>query len=212
MATAALVEPGEPVTIGGPIPNYTCYVVDDALNLLNRGQEGELLIGGPGVAAGYLNRDALTRAKFIANPFRSGGIDPVLYRSGDAVALDLVGQHPVPGPYRRPGEAARLSNRTRRDRGQARRDLRRVHQAAVVLRQDDGLDQLVAFVVPQGSNALDAPVLRAALRDVLPPYMVPSRFEAVESLPRLPSGKVDRNRLKKVALAARTVEAPGGTP
>ncbi len=88
VATAALVEPGEPVTIGGPIPNYTCYVVDDALNLLDRGQEGELLIGGPGVAAGYLNRDALTREKFIANPFRTGGIDPVLYRSGDAVALD----------------------------------------------------------------------------------------------------------------------------
>ena len=56
--------------------------------LLGRGIEGELLIGGPGVAQGYLNRDALTREKFIANPFRHDGADPVLYRSGDAVVLD----------------------------------------------------------------------------------------------------------------------------
>ncbi len=82
-----------------------------------------------------------------------------------------------------------------------------VQQAAVVLRQDDGLDQLVGFVVAQGPAAIDPLVLRAALRDTLPPYMVPSRFEAVETLPRLPSGKVDRNRLKKVALTARTAEA-----
>ncbi len=206
VATAALVEPGEAVTIGGPIPNYTCYVVDDALNLLDRGQEGELLIGGPGVAAGYLNRDALTREKFIANPFRKGGIDPVLYRSGDAVALDPVGNIQFRG---RIDDQVKLRG-FRIELGEIETKLvgiAGVHQAAVVLRQDDGLDQLVAFVVAQASATVDPLVLRAALREALPPYMVPSRFEAVEALPRLPSGKVDRNRLKKVALAARAVEA-----
>ena len=56
VATVAEVLPGRSVTIGGPIPNYTCYVVDDNLAPVAPGQEGELLIGGPGVAAGYLGR------------------------------------------------------------------------------------------------------------------------------------------------------------
>ena len=52
------------------------------------GVVGELLIGGPGIAAGYLDRAQLTAEKFIANPFATCGIDPVLYRSGDAVSID----------------------------------------------------------------------------------------------------------------------------
>ena len=69
VATVAEVRPGTPVTIGRPIPNYTCYVAGEHLDLLPPGIEGELLIGGPGVAKGYLRRDRLTREKFIANPF-----------------------------------------------------------------------------------------------------------------------------------------------
>ena len=206
VATAALVEPGEPVTIGRPIPNYTCYVVDEALNLLDRGQEGELLIGGPGVAVGYLNRDALTREKFIVNPFAVGGIDPVLYRSGDAVALDPEGNILFRG---RIDDQVKLRG-FRVELGEIESklvQLASINQAAVVLRHDDGLDQLVAFLVPQAGAAIDATALRSALRDSLPPYMVPSRFEPVDSLARLPSGKVDRNRLKRTALTARTAEA-----
>ena len=206
VATAALVEPGEPVTIGGPIPNYTCYVVDEAMNLLDRGQEGELLIGGPGVARGYLKREALTAEKFIANPFGGRGGDPVLYRSGDAVALDPEGNILFRG---RIDDQVKLRG-FRVELGEIETKLAAldgVHQAAVVLRHDDGLDQLVAFAVARAGTALDPAGLRSALREALPPYMVPSRFEAVESLPRLASGKVDRNALKKVALAARTTEA-----
>ena len=69
VATVAEVRPGVPVTIGRPIPNYTCYVAGESLDLLPPGVEGELLIGGPGVAKGYLRRDRLTREKFIANPY-----------------------------------------------------------------------------------------------------------------------------------------------
>ncbi|MER2252667.1 amino acid adenylation domain-containing protein, partial [Methylorubrum podarium] len=82
VATAAEMRPGRAVTIGGPIPNYSVYVADEALNLLGLGEQGELLIGGPGVAAGYLKRPELTAEKFVANPYSSDGTDPVLYRSG----------------------------------------------------------------------------------------------------------------------------------
>ncbi len=68
VATIAEVRVGEPVTIGQPIPNYTCYVASESLELLGQGQEGELLIGGPGVAMGYLGRPDLTAEKFIDNP------------------------------------------------------------------------------------------------------------------------------------------------
>ena len=206
VATAALVEPGEPVTIGGPIPNYTCYVVDEALKLLDRGQEGELLIGGPGVARGYLKRDALTAEKFVANPFRQGGADPILYRSGDAVALDPEGRILFRG---RIDDQVKLRG-FRIELGEIESTiagLDGVHQAAVVLRHDDGprpARRLPGRPAGRGARRPDAP---GEPSRSLPPYMVPSRFEPMEVLPRLASGKVDRNALKRVALAARTAEA-----
>ena len=81
VATIDELQADQPVTIGRPIPKYSCYVVDEAMNRVASGTEGELLIGGPGVALGYLNRPALTAEKFIANPFRPDGPDPLLYRS-----------------------------------------------------------------------------------------------------------------------------------
>src|SRR5262249_32561334 len=78
-----------------------------------------------------------------------------------------------------------------------------IRQAAVVLRQRDGYEELVAFIVPVRGSAVDAKVLRNELRAKLPPYMVPARFEVVEVLPQLAaSGKIDRNRLKKLELVA----------
>ena len=201
VATVAEVRPDEPVTIGGPIANYTCYVADEANNLLARGVEGELLIGGPGVARGYLKRDALTAEKFIANPFDSTGRDPILYRSGDAVVMEEDGKIAFHGriddQVKIRGFRVELGEIEARLSGQPG-----VSQAAVVLRQDDGLDQLVAFLVAEKGATLEPKQLRAELRGVLPPYMVPSRYETREALPRLSSGKVNRNALKKEPLTA----------
>ncbi len=201
VATVAEVRPNELVTIGGPIANYTCYVADEANNLLERGVEGELLIGGPGVARGYLKRDALTAEKFIANPFKSGGGDPILYRSGDAVAMTedgrIVFRGRIDDQVKIRGFRVELGEIEARLAEQAG-----VNQAAVALRNDDGLDQLVAFLVPEKGATLDVKQIRAELRATLPPYMVPARFEMRDVLPRLASGKVDRNALKKEKLVA----------
>lgn len=201
VATVDTVTPDAPVTIGGPIPNYTCYVVNEQMELVGAGEEGELLIGGPGVAGGYLGRPDLTAEKFVANPFPSDGDDPVLYRSGDAVSIDPDGrllfhgriddQVKLRGFRIELGEIeARLSDRPG------------VSAAAVVLRQDHGLDRLVAFVVPEAGAPLDRAALRAALKAQLPPYMVPSHFEEMAVLPRLTSGKTDRKALKALVLTA----------
>jgi non-ribosomal peptide synthetase-like protein len=201
VATVAELHPSEPVTIGRPLPNYTCYVVDEALNLVTPGAEGELLIGGPGVAAGYLNRPELTASKFVANPFHRDGGDPILYRSGDAVSIDGEGrllfhgriddQVKIRGYRVELGEIeARLSN------------CAGVAQAAVVLRHEDGADRLVAFVVAQAGAQIDRSTLQAALKPQLPSYMVPSHYECVAVLPCLISGKVDRKALQKAELSA----------
>lgn len=204
VATVAEVLPGVPVTIGKPIANYTCYVVDDNLNPVAQGEEGELLIGGPGVAQGYLQRLELTASKFVANPFSSDGNDPVLYRSGDAVAMDYNGDLLFRG---RIDDQIKIRG-FRVELGEIESRLvvlDGVSNAAVVMRNDDGMDQLVAFLVLKPGASVDAKAMRTELRKVLPTYMVPARFEMVDTLPKLPSGKVNRNELKTVELAAAPV-------
>jgi non-ribosomal peptide synthetase-like protein len=214
VATVAEVRPGAPVTIGRPIPNYTCYVAGENLELLPPGVEGELLIGGPGVAKGYLRREWLTREKFIANPFAANSFepnsfepeaeDPVLYRSGDAVKIEANGEI---------GFRGRIDDQVkvrgfRVELGEIESKLGEicgVAHAAVVLRSDNDIEQLVAFVVPGFDVELDSKVLRNELRQHLPAYMVPARFEQVRSLPKLASGKIDRKSLKLIELAATEI-------
>ncbi len=177
VATAAIVVPDEPVTIGGPIPNYTCYVADENLNLLNFGQQGELLIGGPGVAQGYLKRDSLTAEKFIANPFGTEGNDPILYRSGDGVSLDPHGNILFHG--RIDDQVKVRGFRVELGEIESRIQLLPgIAHAAVVLRRDNDLDQLVAFVIPAGTEGFDSREARKILRETMPAYMVPARLKA----------------------------------
>ncbi len=210
VATAAEVAPGDPVTIGRPIANYTAYVVDEQMRLVAPGEQGELLIGGPGVARGYHGRAELTAEKFIVNPF--GGVDdPVLYRSGDAVSLngagDIVFHGRIDDQIKIRGFRVELGEIEAQLAGEPG-----VHQAAVVLREDAGIERLVAFVVSEPGVAVEGSVLRAALRDRLPPYMVPAHFEAVGSLPRMVSGKIDRKMLKAAPLTAPAAEGEQEPP
>lgn len=205
VATVAELAPGEPVTIGRPIPNYSCYVADENLVLMPSGMPGELLIGGPGVAAGYLARPQLTAEKFIANPFAGDGADPILYRSGDAVSVDAASNIAFHG---RIDDQVKIRG-FRVELGEIEARLAAfpgVGQAAVVLRQDEGLDRLVAFLVPEPGARIDRLALRLGLRDQLPSYMLPSQFEVTPALPRLASGKIDRKALKLTQLACG--EAP----
>ncbi|MGB8898797.1 MAG: Pls/PosA family non-ribosomal peptide synthetase [Methylocella sp.] len=201
VATIAEVRPGVQVTIGRPIANYTCYVAGQRLDLLPPGVEGELLIGGPGVAKGYLRRDRLTREKFISNPYLDDAPDPVLYRSGDAVEVDSNGEIVFRG---RIDDQVKVRG-FRVELGEIEAKLAGlpgVAHAAVVLRNANETEQLVAFVVPSLDAEIDARLLRNELRLSLPAYMVPERFELVGSLPKLASGKIDRKSLKQIELAA----------
>ena len=206
VATVEEVRVGKPVTIGRPIPNYTAYIVDEHLNLLGPGQEGELLIGGPGVAQGYLARPDLTNEKFIRNPFSDDAPDRVLYRSGDAVSLNAEGNIAFHG---RIDDQVKIRG-FRVELGEiesALVDSDDVLQAAVVVRNDGGMDRLVAFCVPEPKAIIAATTLREELRRRLPAYMIPERFETVAELPRLVSGKTDRKALKAMPLAEAIIPA-----
>ncbi|MFF5204858.1 amino acid adenylation domain-containing protein [Streptosporangium sp. NPDC000396] len=197
-----------PVPIGRPTPGHRCYVVDDQFNLVEPGAEGELLIGGPGVTRGYLNRPALTAGSFVPDPF-SGEAGARLYRTGDIVRYADDGQLLYLG--RRDGQIKIRGQRV--ELGEIASVLEEhpaVVQAAVaaVPRPGGGLE-LVAFLTPETAPAdLGYAVSR------LTAAMLPGRVLRLPELPLNASGKVDRARLRELAAEERPADdsPEGETP
>ena len=206
-ASLAELHPGEAVTIGKPLPNYGLLVIDPdverGLCMLPHGETGELCITGPGLAAGYLGRPELTAEKFLMNPWASGSGNDRLYRTGDLALIMPDGQVQCLG---RADDQVKIRG-FRVELGEIEAVLSKqagVGTAAVILRAADGIEQLIAFIVPESGAVLDAADLRAKLNIILPPYMVPGRYEVLEHMPRLTSGKIDRKSLKAMELLAPT--------
>ncbi|WP_033442424.1 non-ribosomal peptide synthase/polyketide synthase [Saccharothrix sp. NRRL B-16314] len=176
---------GDRPLIGRPLGNLVAHVLDDDLRPVPSGVPGELFLGGAQVARGYLNRPGLTAQRFLPDPFGEPGSR--MYRTGDRVRwvgdqLDYLGrdddQVKVRGFRVEPGEveSALLHHPA-------------VTQAAVVAREHNGHQRLVAYTVGT------APDLAGWLKQRLPDYLVPSAFVPLEALPLTPSGKVDRRAL-----------------
>ncbi|MGG7637555.1 non-ribosomal peptide synthase/polyketide synthase, partial [Pseudomonas sp. ES1] len=186
--------------IGTRVGQRSAYVLDAGLNLLPPGVAGELYLGGEGVARGYLRRPGLTAERFVPDPYGEPGAR--VYRSGDRVSqradgvVDYLGrvdhQVKIRGFRIELGEVeARLQA------------LPGVREALVLAQGEAGALQLVGYVLPhvlpadpQAAQALHEG-LRAALRQSLPGYMVPSQLMLLERLPLTPNGKIDRRALPK---------------
>lgn len=76
------------ISIGKPIINTQCYVLDKNYKVLPYGISGDLFISGDGVSKGYLNRNDLTNKVFIRNPFRN---ESIMYKTGDIAYFDKDG-------------------------------------------------------------------------------------------------------------------------
>lgn len=210
-ASLAQLNRGKPVTIGTPLPNYGLMVLDNTLKLLPAGETGELCITGPGVAAGYLGRPDLTAEKFLPNPYATGDDDTRLYRTGDLARIDADGQIQCLG---RTDDQVKIRG-FRVELGEIEAVLSQqagVGTAAVVVKAFAGVDQLVAYLVAEDSVAASTTELRASLRECLPPYMVPARYEWLNEMPRLTSGKIDRKALKALAFTDQASEEESDTP
>ncbi len=202
-------EPVRRVTIGRPISNTEIYVLDPRGGLAPVGVPGELVVGGPGLARGYLNRADLTAERFVtADPAGDG--PRRLYRTGDRVRLLPLGELEFSG---RIDDQVKVRG-YRVELGEietAVASLPGIRGCAVLLREDlPGDSRLVAYVVPDPGADADLQRLRAGLRGVLPDFMLPSAVVVLAHLPLTPNGKIDRHRLPAPVVAAPvgTTEAP----
>lgn len=182
-----------PVPIGRPIWNTRIYLLDTLRTPVRQGAEGEIYIGGSGVARGYLNQPELTAERFIDSPFVAGDR---LYRTGDLARympdrnIEFLGrideQIKINGFRIEPGEieAAIKSHPAVAD--------------AVVLAREDvpGDRRLAAYVMPTSASG-SLHEIEHSLKRELPDYMVPSAIVFVDAFPLTANGKLDRKALPK---------------
>ncbi len=204
------------VPMGAPLANTSLLLLDTRGQPVPQGVVGELYIGGPGLALGYLGQPALTAARFL--PAAAGAR---CYRTGDMArwrsdgTLDFLGRNDFQVKIRG----------LRIELGEIESALRAcpgVREAVVLARQDDAHKRLVAYWVandapqaaaPDAAPPPSAESLRAALSARLPAYMLPSALVQLHALPLTPNGKVDRLALPAPDAAARpahAIEPPQG--
>ncbi len=187
-------QPGttECMPIGRPIANTAVYVLDANQKPLPPGEQGELYIGGAGLARGYLNQPGLTREKFIESPFHEG---ERLYRTGDLGRLLPDGNLEFLG---RIDEQVKIRG-FRIEIGEIEAALRQFPKArdAVVLAREDvaGEKRLVGYLAIATAERPSVETLKKFLRARLPEYMVPGDFIMLRQFPLTAGGKVDRRRL-----------------
>src|SRR6185369_9587416 len=182
--------------IGVRIPDLGLYVLDASLRPVPIGVPGELVVGGAGLARGYLGRPDLTASRFVPDPAGMAEMGARLYRSGDLGRfrpngdLEHLGridhQVKIRGFRIEPGEVEAIVA--------ARPDVRECAVIAV-RREPSGEMFLAAYVVPAAGSGLRESGLREELKKVLPDYMLPSAVCFLDALPLTSNGKLDRKAL-----------------
>jgi amino acid adenylation domain-containing protein len=182
----------DPIPIGRPIPNSAVYVLDTRLKPVPVGAEGEIYVGGVGVARGYINNSELTAQKFLPDPFRPDG---QMYKTGDAGrwlengVLEFIGrkdnQIKLRGFRIEVGEIEHcLSGHPK------------IKESIVLVHgTSEGDKRLIAFYIKE--EDVTTAEIRNFLRESLPEHMIPAQFISVKSFPLTANGKVDRNELAK---------------
>ncbi|MER5611175.1 Pls/PosA family non-ribosomal peptide synthetase [Streptomyces sp. NPDC002215] len=211
--------PGRPVTIGRPLPTYSVVILDERRRPVPRGDIGEICLGGPGLARGYVGRPDLTADRFVEHPLAPGTGRGLLYRTGDLGRMTADGEIEFLG--RSDAEVKIRGYRVS------------LEEIDSVLMEDPGIAQAGTALVnaSEGEGSLAAYVVRTEdhdagdedltarlherLRRSLPAYMMPSTLDFLGRLPVMPSGKTDRTRLpppsgRRFAGSGRVVPVRGG--
>ncbi len=200
-STLKLLRPGSNVTAGSPIGNTSIYILDDTMNIVPAGINGQIYIGGRGVAKEYWGLTALTGRQFLADPFLPW-IEGKMYATGDMGCWNFTGELQVAGRMDRqvkidgfriePGEIEQTICATGL-----------VQQAAVTVIDVDNDRILAAWLIPAQNFDVRAQLV-PLLNRKLPGYMIPAQFFLVDSFPVTQNGKLDWEVLKKNRSAAAT--------
>lgn len=199
-----LMRPGRPIPVGRPLPGREVYVLDNAGRTASPGVPGEIVLGGDGVAYGYLNQPGLTAQRFVPHPSRPG--DRV-YRTGDIGSLDATGilhflgrsdrQVKIRGYRVEPAEVdVALGGHP-----SVRHSVTRPRRVA-------GDQILVSYVVT--TDQMPDASLRRFLLGRLPEYCVPSRFLRLNTIPLTTNSKIDVAALDALDLPSPTAARPAG--
>ncbi|MGZ5050158.1 MAG: amino acid adenylation domain-containing protein [Methylobacter sp.] len=182
-----------PLSIGRPIDNVRLHILDRSGNPVPVGVQGELHIGGAGVARGYWQRPALTAEKFIPDPFLPDG--GRLYKTGDLARYRPDGNIEFLG---RVDQQVKIRG-FRIELGEIEAKLIEhpgVADAVVLAREDQpGNRRLVAYVIARDNAVLTEDALRDAVNQSVPDYMRPSAYVFLAELPVTVNGKVNRKAL-----------------
>lgn len=190
----------KPTSVGIPIPNEEVFIVDDKGAQVERGEAGELVVRGSNVMQGYWNAPQETEKKFKPGRYRA---DAMLY-TGDLFKQDEDGFLYF---------IARKDDliKTKGERVSPKEieevlcEMEGISEAAVMGVPDEILGQAVkAFVCPRSSRSAGCPSEKQILAhctEALESFMVPKYIEFRDSLPKLPSGKIDKKKLMEDALS-----------
>ncbi|MFC9896576.1 non-ribosomal peptide synthase/polyketide synthase [Nocardia sp. NPDC127579] len=195
---------GSASVIGSAIPGLAVRVLDTRLRPVPVGVPGEIYVSGGQLTRGYLNRPALTAARFVADPYGPAGT--LAYRSGDLARWSATGELEYLG---RADQQVNVRG-FRIELGEIEAALlataSTVREAAVVVRSDQADEhRLVAYVV---AGELDTARLRQELAGVLPEHMVPAAIVALDRIPLTVNGKLDRSALPAPVFEGATYRPP----
>ena len=187
------------ITVGIPIANTTCYILDKDMNILPPGVPGELYIGGDGVCPGYWNRDELTNDKFKPSPFKTG---ETIYNTNDLAYIDYNGEIVHLG--RTDFQVKIRGYRIELEEIQTK--ILGFHgiKDAVVLAKDNKF--LVCYYV--ANKECNFSEITSYLLESLPNYMIPAYFIKIPSIPLTPNGKLNRNLLPEIPSEEQNIEGP----
>ena len=180
--------------IGRPLPNTVLRILDSTGKLVPIGVDGEICIGGAGLARGYLGRADLTAEKFVVDEY-STCTGARIYRTGDRGRYLPDGNIEFTG---RMDEQVKVRG-FRIELGEIEsvlREYQSVKDAVVIALEDKGNEKrLVAYVVTEQDASRNVSELRSHLKERLPEYMIPSAFVYLDALPLTSHGKIDRRAL-----------------
>lgn len=190
----SVAEDATTISIGRPVTNSRMYILDRQMHLVPIGVQGEIYVGGDGLARGYWNRPELTAQKFVRNPF-SDDPEAMLYRTGDLGRIRENGEFEFLG---RIDDQIKIRGH-RIEVAEVREAIlshTSVKEVALLVREDEPGDRrLVAYITLAGPLTSPEESVRAHAKTKLPAYMVPAAFVILDALPVNANGKVDRKAL-----------------